>query len=293
MLETITGETIASEVEMIRTSFKGAILIVEGGNDKNLFNQFIDDSLCYLIVAHGKENAISAISILNSEKKKGIVALVDSDYWRIDGIESDHKNLLVTDLNDIECMIFDSTALDKVVAEYCSKNKVEKIGDLRNYFIDRATTIGLLRLTSHRKRFNLVFESIDYKKFTDRDTLDIDVDLLVRHINQLTSNLMRKKNIISRNIPDMELIKYMEEQKELTKYHDKLKTCCGHDIIGIFAIGLRKLIGTVSSAVSDYENIGKLFRLAYGSVEFKATYLARSIVEWEINNKPFVILKLI
>ncbi len=85
MLEYHTGDTIVNEIDMIRTAFSGGILLLEGENDSKFFQKFVDENQCYIIISHGKENAVEAIDITHSENKKGILAMVDADFWRIDG----------------------------------------------------------------------------------------------------------------------------------------------------------------------------------------------------------------
>ena len=106
MIETLTPEIIAVEVEMTRTAFKGAILIIEGKNDEKFYKKFIDDNSCHIVVAHGKQNVLQSVEKLNNSAFNGVIAIVDSDFWRIEGMPNMPNNVFVTDTYDSEGMIF-------------------------------------------------------------------------------------------------------------------------------------------------------------------------------------------
>ena len=72
--------------------------------------------------------------------------------------------------------------------------------------------------------------------------------------------------------------------------HDLWHVCCGHDMVCILALGLRKVIGT--TAVIESELLETCLRLAYETTHFTSTNLYTSIKEWEQANSPFIILSL-
>ena len=64
MKNNLTPFDIANTVRMTRTLHKGAILIVEGTTDIRVYERFLSKTKCKFIPAHGKDNAIGALSIL-------------------------------------------------------------------------------------------------------------------------------------------------------------------------------------------------------------------------------------
>jgi len=96
MRTNLTPFDIANTARMTRTLHPGAILIVEGTTDSRVYERFVSKSKCKLIPAHGKDNAIGALSILEKKGVKGILTIIDADFWRLDGINPKTSNLLLT-----------------------------------------------------------------------------------------------------------------------------------------------------------------------------------------------------
>ena len=193
MLENITGNTIATEIEMTKSAFNGSILIIEGNNDIKFYKKFIDENMCHVVVSHGKKNALDSIEILNAENIDGVIAIVDSDFWKIEGIPDLPNNIFYTDSHDSESMIFSSDAFDRIVNEYCTEHKISKIENIRYFIYESARPIGYLRLASHKNELGLSFNEINYKKVTDRNTITVNIDSLINHILHLTETNLKKR----------------------------------------------------------------------------------------------------
>ncbi|MCP4347367.1 MAG: DUF4435 domain-containing protein [Desulfobacterales bacterium] len=291
MLEYHTGDIVVNEIEMIRTAFPGGILLLEGENDSRFFQKFIDENHCYIFISHGKENAVEAIDIAHSENIKGVLAIVDADFWRIDGYEPANENLMLSDGHDVECMIFNSTAFERVVKEYCSEAKIAAFDNLRMYIYERAVPIGVLRLASHRNSMDLVFRKTDYKKITQKNKIDIDIQALIRHVKSLTRRNAETKGEETVLPSDDEVFNIWSELLQVCQDYDRSELCCGHDLMGLFAIGLRRFFATLKEAIANKENLEKVFRLSFDTADFNKTVLAGLIRNWEQNNAPFRILK--
>lgn len=291
MLENVSGESIATEVEMIRSAFQGTVVILEGNNDSSLFDNFFDAESSHILVAHGKENALSAIEIINNCEEKGVLAIVDADFWRIEDIPDLPDNILVTDKHDTEGMIFSSSAFFRVASEYCSARKTQICDDLRDFFYEKTKIIGLLRYTSKRHTLNLVFHDLDYKKFTNKDSLEIVVPQLIRYIQSLTRINAKKHGGQEEFYTDETVLEHLNGIIEEGGNYDSSEICCGHDLISLFGLGLRKLFATLKASVADKDNVRKLFRLAFSINDFVNTNLYAAIVQWEQVNVPYKILK--
>ena len=76
MYERLQPCDIANDIRMLRTSFKGAFLIVEGPVDERFYNSFIDPAACRIKPAYSKDNCIAIIEILEAdgfEDRKSVV----------------------------------------------------------------------------------------------------------------------------------------------------------------------------------------------------------------------------
>ena len=78
--EYLTADTIATTVRMLRGTFPGSFLILEGDVDARLLKRFVDQSACMIQVAHSRSNVISVISILDADEFVGHVGLIDKDF---------------------------------------------------------------------------------------------------------------------------------------------------------------------------------------------------------------------
>jgi len=72
--------------------------------------------------------------------------------------------------------------------------------------------------------------------------------------------------------------------------HDPWHVCCGHDLVCILSIGLRKIIGTWNPNDIKPDVLERSLRLAFERSYFHKTQLYVSIQQWEKANTPFVIL---
>ena len=117
MRENLTPESIASDIHMRRSQFKGTFLIVEGDTDQRFYGRFIDEELCQTVAANGKpsakQNAIRVIEILRNENFDGALAIVDADFSRLEGKEPDNDHIFMTDTHDLETIILKSPAYPK------------------------------------------------------------------------------------------------------------------------------------------------------------------------------------
>jgi len=134
MQEYITSYSIANEIRMIRSAFSGSFVIVEGDIDKKVYQNFIDPTACKIKCIEfkndsNKQRVIEIIEILNADKNfAGALALIDADFDNFEKTKKIIENLFRTDFHDLECLIFVSPALEKVLTEFGSDVKITKFG---------------------------------------------------------------------------------------------------------------------------------------------------------------------
>ena len=133
---------IASDIRLIRSADDKTIIMVEGPHaDMNFYGNLFDDNKCRLIPCNGKKNALNALDILISENAvNGILCIVDSDFWKIDGIIPKYDILFLTDTHDIETMIIKSKSFKKLLREYLKNYK--DVNELMNAIFLISQTIG-------------------------------------------------------------------------------------------------------------------------------------------------------
>lgn len=124
MREFLTPADSANSIRMNRSLHSGAFLIVEGYTDLRFYKKFIDDTNCSLMPAFGKNNAIKTLEILEADGFKGVLVIVDADFWKFDGVDPGSPNIILTDTYDRESMLICSNALDKVLNDFGEHRKM-------------------------------------------------------------------------------------------------------------------------------------------------------------------------
>lgn len=266
---------------MKRSHHPGCFLIVEGRDDRLFFEQFVDSGDCAVQVADGKSNVVEVIDILDADSFPGAVGVIDADLDRIEGYSWQSRNLIVLETYDLEALLIKSRALERVLVERGSSEKITgRTKPPREELIDAAVPIGCLRLHSRRSELTLKFDGMRYAKFVDRDSLQTNVHDMVRDVK----NLSRKSDLAcddtAREIRSIE-----------DTVNDPWLVCCGTDMVAILGIGLRKALGTNNAGAVKPDLLRTYLRLAYERQELIDSRLGRDLREWAERNPGFQVLK--
>lgn len=279
MREQITPDRIANSIRLLRSDHEGVFLIVEGHSDKLIYERLVNKQEVRITIASGKNNAIKALSILEKENFRRVVAVIDADFSRIEQQISDSNNLFLTDEHDLEMMLIKSAAFDKLLKERGSEEKIAAFPkDIRETLLKLGQEIGKLRLLSLRNKLDLKFEGLKFGKFIDKEKLSINIDELIRSIKNHSQKLSLDEQQIKQ---DLSVIS--------DENHDPWQLCCGHDFISILAIALCKVLGTWNANDVKKEDWERELRLAYELSYFYQTQIYQLMVNWQSNNHPYQI----
>lgn len=265
MKDTITAHSIASLARMLRAGQpnKKPIILVEGETDELLL-QHCFGSRVDTAPAHGKALASEAAQILYNEtgERAGYLAIVDADFDHILGTPIEHPAILVSDLHDFECEYIKSPALDKVLREYGSLDKIARSlglskdleasvlpGLIRKELHKAACVIGALRLLSIKANLSLDFKDLRHEKLFEPRTITINKIRLLE--------LIKIQNP-SRPFEPEQAILHLDSI--LLESHDPWQLCQGHDLIAIFGLGMRRMWG---KKALDNDTIESSLRLAF------------------------------
>jgi len=279
-----TVYSIVNTARMMRTQYTGTILIVEGSTDARVYRRLVSETECRLIPATGKYKAISALNILEEGGFDGVLTIVDADLWRLDGIEPNSSNLLLTDSHDLETMILHSDALDNVLSEFGSTIEIAKLGrPIRDVLLDGGLPIGYLRWLSSPAKddLSLKFKKLSFEKFVDEKTLRVSVDNLIRELKIDSKDATLDENAMKHRMMALD-----------REGHDQWQVCSGHDLVRILSIGLISIFGNPRRGNTvTLDQLDGMLRLAYNYSQFCLTRLHNSIEGWETANPTFWVLR--
>jgi hypothetical protein len=298
--EFLSADHIANQIRMQRTRWSGAFLLVEGDLDSRFYSRFVLQSS--IVVAHGKDRAIGALRILVDEGFKGILAIVDQDFWVLgEGSRPDLAGLLCTDGRDLEIMLLRSPVLERLLTTWGSK---EKLGGLRERDVDPADIllqagkeIGYLRWLSERDRsaptrtpdtalspdgpLRLKFRELTFGKFVDRRALRIDLQKLIQAVSNHSQQPIYRERV--------EVALQALRSKADERRHDAWDICAGHDLLKLLEIGLCSLFG--SCQPSDLKNFDRVLVVAYDDEWFWQSALFANLQAWQAANPEQPLLR--
>ncbi|MDB9312411.1 DUF4435 domain-containing protein [Spirulina sp. CS-785/01] len=279
MREYLTPDRDANQIRMRRSSFLGTFLLVEGDTDKKFYYNLINRDLCQVVTLSGKpsskERVIVVLRILNQDNFQGVLAIVDADFDHLLDSPVSWPNLFRTDTHDLETLLIQSPALEKVLIELGSEEKIKQFSqDIRETLLNAGLSLGYLRWISQQDGLNLTFNGLKFNKFINDKSLAINENDLIKAVKNKSQQ------------PDLS---NPQLQEQLTTFknntHDPWQVCCGHDLVEILSLGLRKTLGTNNKV--EPEKVEISLRLAYEAVYFQDTTLYADICQWETDHPPF------
>jgi Protein of unknown function (DUF4435) len=281
-IRSVNAWGIANRVRQMRPVHDGSFLLVEGVDEDKLYRNFMDYTRCRIQIAHGKPNVLGALAILDEEGFRGALAIVDADFSVLEGTRPGSPNIVHTDTHDLETMLLASPALDRVLAERGDASKLAALGDdVRRLLLALGEPIGYLRWLSVKQMTWIRFDDLEIDEFVDEKTLTVDLEKLLATLRN------RSKALI---VVDAEVWRLAEALKE--PGHDLWHVCCGHDLVRILSVALRKVLGSNKPSDVQPSGLEERLRLSFSLADFQATRLWGAIIAWEKENPPYVVLSL-
>lgn len=257
--------------------------MVEGISDKLVYGLVIDHEGCLIEIAHGRDNTLGVVRILNADNFSGVLGIVDADLANIAGEAIPEDNILQTDLHDLECMMLNSPAFDRMLEEFGSDDRVAAFATtsplIARQLAANAVPLGCLKLISIQQGLELKFEGLTFSRFVEPSDLQIDSTKMVAEV----VNNSRKHHLDQTKLLEQAVI-------ETQKGHDCWQISCGHDIVEILSLSFRKTFSGKSGGKVAAEILERCLRLAYDATYFKETNLYQAMNDWEQDHPSFRIL---
>ena len=276
-----TGGIVVAEIKMIATSFDGHFLMIEGDDDSKFWKTRIDRNNCQLVITQGKDHLLDASKLLDNSRFTKALGVVDLDYDWSSGVTYSSR-IQSTDLHDIEMMMLDSDALDKVLVEHGDAEKIQRFESREQMSVfdalmERALPFGLLRWYNylHLKSTSVCFDDLRPYRFVDKNNWILDVEAL-------QSEFVKQASCRSSSFDINHLMRWLSIADG-----DPRLIVQGHDALCILAQGLKSVLGNAQFSDSA---LAKSFRLAYEQTRFEKTNLCAFVREWERNHNISVFL---
>ena len=257
MREHLSVDRDINAIRLRRSTFSGTFVLVEGSSDKIFYERFFDKVTCVLISISGKPSSklrvVAVLGILEKSSFQGILAIVDADFDHLKVSSHSSHNLIRTDTHDLETMLLNSSALDKVITEFGSEEKIVKFDrDVRTALLEAGMPIGYLLWISQLDELNLTFDGIIFSKFVDDRTLQIDEFKLIQEVKNKSQAFALKGEDLQQRLTNQKSCNY-----------DPWQVCCGHDLVEILSLGLRRAIGSARGSDIEPNSLERNLRLAY------------------------------
>jgi hypothetical protein len=285
VLEFINANNLATFVRMLRSTFAGSFLLVEGDTDARLFGRLTDRTKCQVINSYNRDNVINIVSILDKGNFTGHVGLIDNDFADCLGQDTKSDNILVADENDLESMIFMSDVFERFVIEYCSKDKIiafenKHSGLIRNRLIENGSLLGTIRFLSKKLGWQLDFEGMTVK-YVERRDITVDLDKQIEHLRgRSQGTTMPTTSEVKEAITGAQ-----REHPRLAMY------ACGHDLCELISKGVHDVFGRAHHMLArGFIAVEEVFRTSYTLENFKSSGLYQRMKAWEIIRQPFRLL---
>ncbi|MCS6266730.1 MAG: DUF4435 domain-containing protein [Vampirovibrio sp.] len=268
---------IANEIKM--SSAQKVWALVEGSTDRKFYSSLFDKTV-FILNCSGKSTVLSVLDNLINDKRydhteSKVIYLVDLDQDPKLGCKVEHPDLFYTDSHDIETMMLNSPAFDKVLSVIGSEEKIkdfkESYGydDLRQLLLRNGLDLGYMRCLSKIKEYHLTFNSLGFSNFIDERTLGYNRSDLIQEIKNKSSRHNLSENLL------------VEELEQLKDDADNpWIICAGHDLVNILALAFKKAWATKSNKI-DPDLIEQSLLLAYDLIYFQQTELYKSLRQWE------------
>lgn len=243
-------------------------LILEGSTDALFFSTRKLSNSPVTMVAYGWENVRYIIDrVLQEGIDAHVLGFIDRDYREDLGIIINDSHIVVTDYRDLEVSMFESDALDRVTVEFGSQQKLPKREcgsvaqeNIRKKIYSVAQKMGRLRYYSLVHGLHYPIKNIEYTKFVDERTLEIDESKLVQQINSKSQTKIDLSTL--RQAFDSDIPERLRDEKNISS---------GHDIMELLGLSLKKLWGTNNSGAISRERLESCFRIGYSDDYFTQT----------------------
>lgn len=261
------GDVIA-EIKMSLTSFSGAFMLVEGTSDSRFFRPRITRS-CEIVICCSKPVLIQAIKKVTENQTAAALGIVDDDFDGPLNVNHNCSDIVHTDTHDLETLLLESPALEKVLHEYSDPTRLRALEErercnFRSSLINRAEPFGRLRLINAIHALGISFDrNFSPWKYIDQSNWNLNKFQLFDDFASAAGCQPGDLQHLEQSLPDIPSWNLIQ----------------GHDAIAIFSIAMRGILGC-RHQLSE-ETLCSALRLSFDQICFERTEMSSCIRRWE------------
>lgn len=268
--ELVTSESIAAEVFLQRSARAGAIILLEGTDDKRLFRKFFVVPPEHLIPCGGFLTAVAALELISKKEETYTYGVVDSDRLH-EAPDPVKANLAGTD-HRADVLVL---ATDEVLMDICIEVSGGLAGDddhraCLESAVEAASVVGQLRRASQEHRLGLKMSNFPIgEAWRGEGAIDLDavIDLAIARtkVERPTKAQVLSALTHSTGVDGAAPIRF----------------CQGHDLAKALSI---VMTNRWTGADVGAKLVLRLARVAYRSQHFEKTQLYRRLREFEVRD---------
>ncbi|MER9371890.1 DUF4435 domain-containing protein [Mesorhizobium sp. M0491] len=271
---------IAQEVRMERGVHKGSFLIVEGNTDLKRFSAYIDDAECSIVNSYTRRKALGAIRLLDKWSLKGVVAVVDADFDRVNQSLKEMPNIAYSATHDFDLDWVQPHILERYLREVGDPAKCGMVGtstEIITRIMEGLKPVSVARLWNIRGQLKFKVSGINVDDCFSGFRVNIE-----GYVNLLT----QQERISDQEKNDLvQMLEAAAKQK-----FDLLQLTNGHDFHCALGACLRADLGERRSPQAWGSEVESHLRLAFSDADFQCSEIFEKLRAWEKANVPFRVI---
>lgn len=259
-------DRLADRIRLHRQARANAVAVVEGPTDERVAREVLPAVVDYF-VAGSRAGVLEAVAdACRVHGLAQVVGLVDRDFDDVViSAIAEGLPIVAYDGADLEAMIFHSPALDRLLGEMASPDKLEAFGGVaavRSKVMDLIGHVSILRTLNATERWYLCFDKVDLGDRIKVQSLAFQlagyIDALVRASDDVPVN----RATIAGAIPDVPTPTCPDSAQVLFR---------GRDAVSVLGVLLRRAIGGCQKPQVESEYLAGVLRLSVRRPDLEPT----------------------
>ena len=245
-------QDLADRIRLHRQVDRRSCIVVEGNSDRRFIQRILGTDVT-VFVAGSRANVLRTALTLHDHRISGVACAIDQDFHRADYHQI--PRVVAYDNADLEAMLWTSSALEHLLTEVGSAEKLHLFGGAR--LLRAAVVHALLPLTRLRaanalEGWGLNFDLLRLAPRVNRATLSIQTQSLCDALASTAPGGVERRHLYA---------VASEGSDEVCSYTN-YPMVRGRDALVVTGVALRHLVGNLSHQQAAVERLEETLRLA-------------------------------